>query len=781
MFYLLEPVSSTPRPFFIYEEDRELDFVWEGFDGEVMALDFETNGLPPMGGGEIVGVGLSDNRGSLYIDVKKKPKLLDIILKGLVEKRIPLIAHNLFFEMQWTFGKWDLNWAACTYATYRHLANEGWEGQEYGLKKAQKDLLKWEKTNEEELDLWLIEHGFVANVSTKEKAGYYFLPSYKRWLSPKKGEMHRAPRHILGKYCCLDADATYQIWTLVFRPKLKNFPPLEIWMREVYVEYIKIHVEQRLRGILVDGEFLLEYRAELYQKVKDIDATLRFRFKEELLEWKEEKILSSLRKEEPEKFKDAPPKKEPKRFKKNGEATTAWLKWEHYENARKLGLLKKPTAKWKSWELKRQKAEEGDLFNFGSGPQRAWLFYQKLGYPIKIVTDKGAPGTGESALLGFGEDGKILLELIQTNKEISSIDSFLSLIEETGKLGILERARESGPEVWKVTQKAWEKFIYHPELRMPGTHTGRLSGSGRHNIQNPSKTRFMQCYTARPGYKIISFDIASLENVLLTEISKDSTLWSLYGPTAKQNDGYLFVGAQLNGLKEKILATGYDPYNPTKEGIKAAKEGAKKERSIAKQVTLAASYGAGASKIHQSLLLQGIDISLEECEAVHKNYWKLFSGVKKLEAEFHRLWKHNGGWFLNPIGRPICVAEDYLKDVNNRACQSGGHDVFILLLLEVMRLREEGLKFYPWIADVHDALYLEVIEEDAERLSQRILDRSVPAWNALLRGEIFFKGEPNIIQNLWCDKAEGADLEKALHFGLLQKERIKYARELATS
>lgn len=82
------------------------------------------------------------------------------------------------------------------------------------------------------------------------------------------------------------------------------------------------------------------------------------------------------------------------------------------------------------------------------------------------------------------------------------------------------------------------------------------------------------------------------------------------------------------------------------------------------------SYNAGPGKIRQTLGMQGIEISMEETKAMHKKYWDIFAGVKAYEKFLHQSWERNEGWFLNAIGRPICVAQDYIKDAVNRATQS---------------------------------------------------------------------------------------------------------------
>jgi len=94
------------------------------------------------------------------------------------------------------------------------------------------------------------------------------------------------------------------------------------------------------------------------------------------------------------------------------------------------------------------------------------LFYDKLQYPVQVWTDNELdpkPGTDEDARKGWGPAGKLLITYGTLEKLRSSVVSLLEKLDSTGR--------------------------YHPELRAPGTHTGRLSGGGGYNWQNAPKCK----------------------------------------------------------------------------------------------------------------------------------------------------------------------------------------------------------------------------------------------------------------------------------------------------
>jgi hypothetical protein len=185
-----------------------------------------------------------------------------------------------------------------------------------------------------------------------------------------------------------------------------------------------------------------------------------------------------------------------------------------------------------------------------------------------------------------------------------------------------------------------------------------------------------------------------LEQVVLAELSKDPSLWKLYGPGALAQDVYLFNGAQLPVIGPAIRATGYDPKNPTPEGIAAAKKQCKTERNISKTVTLASSYGAGAAKIASTLRTQGIDILDAEAEQIHAAYWELYAGVKKYQRFLLNEYRDRRGWVLNGIGRPIGIAQDYTKDIVNR-CLVGS---------TLVRVKDSGWKRLDMCSG-HDSIW----------------------------------------------------------------------------
>lgn len=285
------------------------------------------------------------------------------------------------------------------------------------------------------------------------------------------------------------------------------------------------------------------------------------------------------------------------------------------------------------------------------------------------------------------------------------------------------------------------------------------------NIQQLPKDRdFLRCFVAAPGHKLIYSDINSLEPHVLAQFSKDPGLMSLYGPGAKPNDVYLFVGAHIDKWKDKILEH-YDPYNPTPEGIAVAKKYAKAERTAVKPAYLGWMYGLGPGTMHEST-----EIPVEECKTILSDIDTAFPGVVEFNGKLREEWKEAGGWVkqewyvdpdtgrnipefidgrpgfvYNGRGRPLGVAPDKVKDLGNRFVQSTGHDVLLQYLLILNRTRIAEMR--PYNVDIHDATIWQVREDKVEG-AVRVFENAYAELNRLLNWDVQIQGAVEVGNNL---------------------------------
>lgn len=706
---------------------------------EFVALDFETKGNDISEEIEIAGIGLAWDTGSCYIHWADQYPDNRQLIRDFILSHPGLLAHNVPFDGGVVRKIWGehASWAACTLASYMFLSNEGWTGQQWGLKAAQTEILLWEETNETELDRWLCVNGYYKGNRLKlDTRDARQLKWEEGGLSPDKGEMWRAPRGILGRYCVLDAESCYLLWTEHLAPTASQFPDYQQWYTEDFLYLVYGHIDQKLWGIPMDRAGLAARRDYLQKEIDSYELKIRTNPKLlpviQIIEWE---LLRALADKEPERYlklKAIPP--QPNQFKKDGTLSKAYTNW--IANQPKY-LTPVESKNWQNWNEKYLKASSGEdpdyQFNLQSGHHMTSLFYGEptgvtdpegfpvykggLNFPVRVRTESGLPATGVKAMKHFGQEGTLFIERAYLEKELSYIQDYLDRTELRGTM--------------------------HPGFRMPGTKTGRLSSKGPNLQQVPKSKAVMSLFGCHPGYTLVDLDFSALEPVVATEFSQDPNMMFIYGDGQPLNDIYLYVAAHTPGLKDKVLATGYNPRAPTKDTLAKAKKDCKAIRSIAKTVVLACQYGAGVDKILETLEADNIFLSREQVETIHKGYWELFREVKQFGYDLQRQWKKNGGYVLNGMGRPMCVTDKYKHDILNRFIQSTGHDILVRYVrLYTQELTRRGIPWIPYVLDWHDASAVAVPDEHLEETKEVYL-WGLDELNKQLNGTIKLKGTPS--------------------------------------
>lgn len=724
----------------------------------VVAFDVESKGtehwLPDT---YVVGFSLSTSGSAIYLDCNTLEggfagPAVRRLLNRLISRRVRLIAHNWFFDGAWLLRDHpkqfsQLEMYRCTYLSYKLTATEGWNNQQWSLKAAQLDLLGWQDTNELELDRWLVENGWVVGSVTKEfsermnaraRWGFYCSESNRntqgaKKVRPSKGEMWRAPASILGQYCCLDSHSTWLLYAEVLSKAEERFPVL-VDYTEQWMLILRKLIEQQSRGIELDvprlerciqeWERKCEAALEAFMSHPDVAPAAQ--------EWFEARMKEEYWDREPERYKKPPKKpKEPAMYKKNGEVSKSWLKWnEERLPAWEYAVANPEQSKnWENWFERRPAVEAKCRLNLNSNSQLCWLFYDRLGYPVAKETENGEPSIDKKVVGLLGEPGRLLREY-----------------------GIVDKERQYMQACYDVQHEG----TLHPAFRVPGTLTGRLSGAGGLNIQQQPKAReYLECFRARKGFKWVQCDVTSLEKVVLAERSRDEALLNLYGPDARPGqDIYLHDAASLPGFREPLIEAGYCPRTSSAEFTAEIKRKFKGLRKKVKPASLGFGYGLGPKKYRADMLALGYEMTEDEARAVHRAYWTLYSGTKEWERELQRQHRKNRGWILNGIGRPLGIHEDYTHDIVNRDTQSTGHDLLIIwLTIVIERLDAEGIEWYPIILDFHDETIIEVREEQATRAA-RLMDESFLVLNELMGNTIPLTGDGEVCNNLADIKVE---------------------------
>ena len=684
-----------------------------------VALDWETDGtfVPsalPSSPKHCIPVGLAVS----WLDEKHLVRAAYFVLNGLGKaKRASLLkalfkatdgvfmAHNLAFDgaiILRELGYWPDALRVCTYAMTKHLAGEGFEGQRWGLKYFMTELLGWPDKNDTAIDGWLIRQGYYSSSTAQTAYRLRTRPDGSAvMVAARKEEMYRCPPWILGQYAALDAAATLQLYHHVLKPAIdsvggpSHLAGSYLWFWNIFLTTIKECSQSYLHGLPVNVPELSSYYCDSSLELKELEYRLRHhpKIKDALILWNSRILKQKL-------------EKAPERLTKDG----------------------LPSKVWSNWLESYSEMMATDHFNFDSPQHLSWLLYEYLQEPVKFRTATGEPSTGNQALAQVGEIGQLLLHRKAIMKRVSA---FLH------------------PYIYEHLHKG----RIHPRYKVPQAVTGRLSSSDP-NVQQISKDkRLLDIFVPSKGKILVDADFAAIENIVLAELSGDENMMRLYGGDSV-NDPHLFTAAGIRAFADKIRAAGYDPLNPTPEGIANAKKLCKKERAAAKKVNYSIIYGIGARKLSADLTAEGIPTSEEEASEMIQSWWNTYSGVKALKEELLKEHAQRGGWFRNGLGLPVAVAPDKTKDLLSRLVQGTAHSLLTIYIDMLVKYRDNecDFAFRLYIPDWHDQTMCEVDPANAEALKE-IMETIIPArLNELLQPKIPIKMEATICNTVGDSK-----------------------------
>ncbi|WP_350432115.1 DNA polymerase I [Shewanella sp. H8] len=352
------------------------------------------------------------------------------------------------------------------------------------------------------------------------------------------------------------------------------------------------------------------------------------------------------------------------------------LSQQSVELAKKLDDLEN-----KAYEIAEEK------FNLASPKQLQTLFFEKLGYPVKKKTPKGAPSTSEEVLVELALDYP-LPKIILQHRSLAKLKSTY-----TDKLPLMVNA---------TTGRV------HTSYHQANAATGRLSSSDP-NLQNiPIRTeegrRIRQAFIAPAGRKILAADYSQIELRIMAHLSQDAGLLKAF---AEGKDIHKATAAEVFGVHFEEVTT--------------------EQRRRAKAVNFGLIYGMSAFGLAKQL-----DIPRNEAQTYIDTYFARYPGVLKYMEETRAIAAELG-YVSTLFGRRLYLPE--IRDRNamrrqaaeraaiNAPMQGTAADIIKKAMILIHQwITQETQGEITMIMQVHDELVFEVDEAQAEALKIKMCD-----------------------------------------------------------
>ena len=304
-----------------------------------------------------------------------------------------------------------------------------------------------------------------------------------------------------------------------------------------------------------------------------------------------------------------------------------------------------------------------------------WLFGPRssggLALPIVTKTKTGAPSTAETVILTLAKRSPELRELLEYRKwETKYIRTY-----------------------FKQWSNVDELNRFHPEYKLFGTVTGRLSG----DFQQVPRDPFMRSIIgAPPGWCFVDADYSQIELRLAAWIANERRLLRLFA-----------VGGDAH-LNTAVAITGKRPQDVTPE-----------ERAHGKHANFGFLYSMGPRKfVEYCWEHYEIEITFEAAQEYYDTYHKSYPSLRKWHDRQRRL-VHRYQRVHSPIGRvrhlPTVQSSDHAvrleaeRQAINSPVQSLASDIMLLSLVRLNAGLPSGQARI--VGTVHDSLLFEVRED----------------------------------------------------------------------
>lgn len=501
-----------------------------------------------------------------------------------------------------------------------------------------------------------------------------YLPKYAGYENDKgfdKIPWDRKPFLPLCEYAAIDTDATFQL-TIFFESKLIEAGLYGLF-RNLLMPASRVLSDAEFRGL----HFNRKLNDELHIKYEKL---IKEKYAEILEQRKVRKFNTFFKKEKVADYIENLEKEIEELSKEEGK--------ERMIVGREQKILKIMSG---NYTTKKELALLDDI-NLGSFKQLGELLYthpKGFQFPIIDYTEKGAPATGEDAILKLIEfdKGGFIQELINYRGLTHAYSTFIS--------GYRELIQDD------------EKI--HGSFNIHMTVTGRLS-SNKPNLQQIPKKEvnpdIKPQFTCPPGQLFLAWDYSQAELRVLAYLAKDKSMiqWFREG-----RDIHLASACTKYGIDyDDAMALYSDEMH--KEYVVW-----KERRKNAKITNFGAVYGVSAKKLAVQLSTDVHKVSESEAQEFLDHFFEDFEGIARyMKRQVKRMEKH--GYVETLFGRkrrcPDIYSDHYGKYLEasrqsyNAPSQSAASDTALfasVILHEKVKTGE--MPMINEVSTVHDSVY----------------------------------------------------------------------------
>lgn len=319
--------------------------------------------------------------------------------------------------------------------------------------------------------------------------------------------------------------------------------------------------------------------------------------------------------------------------------------------------------------------------NWNSPKQVGDVLYNQWGIAPLEYTKKGLPSTA----------GPVLQRLKNLHPGVNTLLEYREVHKQLS--GFIE---------------GWRRFIHgdrmHPNFRLTGTVTGRLSCSEPNLQQVPRDPKIRSLITAPPGWTFVEADYSQIELRVAAMLSGDPMMIDIFN----REDG--------------------DIHTTTAIAVSGKREVTKEERKKAKAINFGFLYGMGATKFREYARDKyGQDLTMEEAIRFRQRFFDLYAelprwhmkqrDIVKMYGQVRTLTgriRHLPGVF-SPSEELRASAE---RQAINTPVQSFASDLTLASIIEIYRtIPRDQCRI---VGTVHDAILFEVRNEYIEEVTEQI-------------------------------------------------------------